>query len=346
MLHHGSRQPKDTGRLSGAADFPVRRLSGYRGGILLAFVFWCAGFLFAAGGEAAEAEAGPRGSGKSGSFQVMLVPEKNAFEQRRRYEYITDYLGKGLGVHVRLEVGQDYGTVCRALASGEVDAAFLGALTALLARQRLDIECLARPVGVDGDDADRGIFFTRVDSGITSVPQMAGKRLALVDRLSATGCLFQMFYLRNNGVLRAQDYFSRILHAGTHDNAAWAVYTGEADVGGAKLSIFNALAAKYHDFKEKMVVLARSPEMPASCFAVRQGMAAEQKERLRYLLLYMDKSEDGRRGLQKFGAAKFIPADDRALHALKTIVEEIGADAFPPDSCCAPSTGVAGGRAP
>jgi phosphonate transport system substrate-binding protein len=155
---------------------------------------------------------------------------------------------------------------------------------------------------------------------------MKNKRLALVDKATTAGYIFQQAYFKKQGIDRMAEYFREIHFAGSHDAAAWAVYTGEADVGGAKNHIFNALGKEYPDFYDKMLILARSSDVPSNGMVVRADLDAHLKARLKELLLGLNDSPEGRLVLKEFGAMSFIENRDEDYSSLYKMVAELGLD--------------------
>ena len=260
------------------------------------------------------------------TLRLLLVPEKNTFEQQRRYKYITDYLSRKIGMNVLVEMMPNYGEITLAFQHGDADAGFFGSFSYLLTHARAGIEPIARPVWLDNSSTYRGFIFVRKDSGIETVKDMKNKSLVLVDKATTAGYIFQRFYFKYYGINNMEDYFSRIAFARSHDAAAWAVYTGEADIGGAKNHIFNSLKEEYPDFKEQMVVLAESPEVPSNGLAVSKDLNPALKLRLKTLLLTLHETEAGREVLKNFGALKFIETTDNDYAVLYNMVKELGID--------------------
>jgi phosphonate transport system substrate-binding protein len=135
---------------------------------------------------------------------------------------------------------------------------------------------------------------------------MRNKSLVLVDKATTAGYIYPLFYFKYYGIKNIKDYFSQISFANSHDAAAWAVYTGEADIGGAKNHIFNNFMAEYPDFKEQMIVIAESSQVPSNGLAVRKDLNSAIKLRIKTLLLSLHETPEGKEILKKFGALKFI----------------------------------------
>ncbi len=155
---------------------------------------------------------------------------------------------------------------------------------------------------------------------------MKNKSLVLVDKATTAGYIFQLFYFKYYGIDNIENYFSRISFANSHDAAAWAVYAGEADIGGAKDTIFNSLMEEYQDFKEQMVILAESPEYPSNGLAVRKDLNPAIKLRIKTLLLSLHETPEGLEVLKNFGAIKFIKTSNDDYEALYNMVEQLGID--------------------
>jgi len=218
----------------------------------------------------------------------------------------------------------NYGEISVAFQHGSADAGFFGSFSYVLTHAKAGIEPIARPVWLDGSSTYRGYIFVRKDSGIESVKDMKNKSLVLVDKATTAGYIFQRFYFKYNGIDSMEDYFSKISFARSHDAAAWAVYTGEADIGGAKNHIFNSLKEEYPDFSEEMVVLAESPEVPSNGLAVRKDLNPAIKLRLKNLLLTMHETAAGQEVLENFGARKFVENTDNDYQVLYNMVRQLG----------------------
>jgi phosphonate transport system substrate-binding protein len=263
---------------------------------------------------------------KNNKFIIALIPEKNVFEQRKRYKYITDYLSEKLNLDVRAEIMSSYGEICDAFLEGRVDAGFFGSFSYVLTHAKAGVVPVARPLWVNGSSTYTGFIFVRKDSGIRTVKDMEDKTIALVHKATTAGYIFQLAYFKEHGIENMEEYFSKIYFAGSHDASAWAVYIGEADVGGGKNHIFNALCEEYPDFKEQMLILAESPEMPSNGLAVRKDLDPLLKKQLKDLLLGLNKTEEGKQVLQKFGAIKFIETKDDDYASLYQMVKKLGID--------------------
>jgi phosphonate transport system substrate-binding protein len=262
----------------------------------------------------------------SNELVIALVPEKNTFEQKKRYHYITEYLSDNLNIHVKVQILHDYGEVCQAFLDGKADVGFFGSFSYGLIRSNAAAEPIARPVWLNGSSTYSGYLFVRKDSDIKTVDDMKDKRLALVHKATTAGYIFPLQYFRDHGVENLEEYFSKINFCGTHDAAAWVVYSGEAEIGACKNHVFNAIKEKNSDFNEQMVVLAESGEVPSNGMVVRSDLDPTLKKQLKKLLLNMHKNKDGIKALEGFKAKKFIQTTDQDYMPLYRMIDDIGID--------------------
>ena len=104
------------------------------------------------------------------------------------------------------------------------------------------------------------------------------------------------------------------------------MYSGEAEIGACKNHIFNGLVEKNSDFKEDMVILTESGEVPSNSMAVRESLDPSLKKRLKEILINMHKTRDGIKALKGFKAKRFIETTDQDYIPLYRMVEEVGID--------------------
>ncbi len=279
---------------------------------------------------------------------IGIVPEQDLMVQNQRYQPLADYLAHKLGERfsVKLKLFSTYIDVCRSLADGTINAAFLGSLAYVTVRDYVDV--IARP-DYQGVSTYRGVLFVRSDSGINGLEQMRGKRLVMGGRTTTAGYVFPLYYFKEHGIPDYTKYFSDAFFVGTHEDAMLAVLHKKADVGAAKDLIFNMIAAENPMLKSSLKILAESPAVPSNAFAVRKKLnlpcfdchqtmihisAAEGgtppkidiEATIRNYLLSMPQDPEGRVALEAIGnAVGFIPTTDSDYSELYKMLDKIGA---------------------
>jgi phosphonate transport system substrate-binding protein len=257
------------------------------------------------------------------TFLIGLIPEQNIFKQIERYEPLASYLSKKIDMTIRLTVLSRYGNIIDNFTSAGMDGAFFGSFTYTLAHARLGVEVLARPVNLNGTSMYHGLIFVRKDSRIKSVYQMKGKRFAFVDKATTAGYLLPLAYFKEHGK-NYKTFLKESYFAGTHEDAILDVLNRKADIGAAKNTIYERLAASGDKINRELVILERSPEVPENGLAVRKGLDDSLKKKLRGALLTMHEDPEGAVILEAFGVRGFIETNDTDYQPVYRYAREIG----------------------
>ncbi|MEK6582929.1 MAG: phosphate/phosphite/phosphonate ABC transporter substrate-binding protein [Nitrospirota bacterium] len=240
---------------------------------------------------------------------IGLIPEQNIFRQMERYRPLASYLSEKAGVKIKLTILSRYGDIVERFVSRSLDGAFFDSLTGAMAITRLGVEPMARPVNLDGKSTVRSYIFVRADSKINSVTDMKGKKVVFVDRATATGYLFAVAFLHENGIQDINRYFNEYFFTGSHDSAIYSVLDNRADIGSAQDTIFNMLVSKDPTIKRELRIIAQSEELPETTLCLRKSISSKIKTSITDILLHMNEDPAGKEILKKFGAVKFIRAE-------------------------------------
>jgi phosphonate transport system substrate-binding protein len=241
---------------------------------------------------------------------IGLIPEQNLFKQMERYEPLAEYLFRKTGAKVSLKILPRYGNIIENFRSSGLDGAFFGSFTYALARAKVGVEVLARPVALDNTSTYHGLIFVRKDRGIRTARDMKGKRFAFVDKATTAGYLLPLDYFRNHGISDYNVYLKEAYFTGTHEDAVFDVLNRKADIGAAKNTVFQRLANADPRIMKELIVLERSPDVPENALALRKDIDVSLRNRLKESLLTMHLDPDGKRVLERFGALRFIETTD------------------------------------
>jgi phosphonate transport system substrate-binding protein len=288
-----------------------------------------AALLFSVMATACENKHQPREEKKTPGQQELLIgliPEQNVFRQRERYLALRKYLSERLGITVNFTSLSRYGNILARFSEEKIDGAFFGSFTYALAHNQLGVEPIARPVNLDGTSTYHGYIFVRKNSGIRSAADMRGKRFVFVERATMAGYLFPLAWFRENGIADPHTYLGDSFFAGSHDAAIQAVLNKEADIGAAKNTMYDQLAAENPRLQNELVILAASGVVPQNCLAVRKDLDPELKNTLRRVLIDMDKDKDGIEALRRFGARGFIETSNGDYEYLYKLSSKAGID--------------------
>jgi len=238
----------------------------------------------------------------TGALRIALVPERDIFEQRARYEALAAYLVERLDQPIDLVTLNTYDRVLRELAERRIDGAFVGSMVAVLAYDRLDARLVVKPVLPGGIDSYHGVMITPHDSPIHSIEDLAGGQIAGV-RATTAGDLFPVYLLHDRGLVGRGDRVD-IRWVGTHDDVIHEVVEGRCDAGAVKNLRLDDWLAKHPEVRLRAI--ARSEPVPNNALIMRRDIDAALIDRLSALLRSMHESELGRSALARFGAERFV----------------------------------------
>ncbi len=277
---------------------------------------------------------------------IGIVPEQDVMVQNQRYQPLADYLSHKMGERfsVSLKLFSTYIEVCRSLANGSINAAFLGSFAYTTVRDHVIV--LARP-DYHGLSTYRGVLFVRENSNIKNVEDMRGKRLVLGGRTTTAGYVFPLYFFKKHGIPDYHTYFSKAYFVGTHEDAILGVLHNQADVGAAKDLILRMVLKENPGLEKALKILEQSPPVPSNAFVVRKNLnlpcfdchSTIGKDRIvnsdlppkfdiagviKDLLLAMPSDPEGRAALASIGGASgFLSTTDADYAELYTMLKEI-----------------------
>jgi len=266
----------------------------------------------------------PRISHAEDEFLIGLIPEENIFKAIEKHRPLEAYLSTELGVKVKFTILSRYGDIVDRFTSRDMDGAFFGIYTSMLAADKLNVEPVVRSVNLDGSTTARGVLFVRKDSEIRTLKDMKGRRASFVDKATAAGYIFVMAYLKNHGVRDTENFFSEYSFTGSHDSTVYAVLDGRADVGAAKSRVLDRLITKDPMIGEELYIIADSPFLPDNTLMIRKDLDPALKQKLKDALLKLDRTPEGLKILETLGIKRFIDASDEDFSAVRSLTNEAG----------------------
>ncbi len=185
----------------------------------------------------------------------------------------------------------------------------------------------------DGQASYYAVIFTHVNSGIASLEDLAGRRIALEDYDSSSGFILPVHMLLNTGLrlkkLRAPGASHTTDEVGyfltyNDKNTMFSVASGRADAGATnQKNYLDLMEARPDEFR----ILAISEKFPRSVLMHRPGLSEELLKELRYILKAMNNAEDGRAVLKSFqnsaGFDEFAAGSKRTFAPIFEILQDL-----------------------
>lgn len=279
--------------------------------ILAVLVAACALGLAAAACAQEGSEALPLRIGFNGGENPGIIRLKaNAF---------TAFLEERSGLRCQPVITESYSQLIRGIAEGTVDFAFLSPLGYITAAQVADAEILLK--------CERGgrpfywsVILVRRDSGIHSLGDLKGKRIAFTHLGSTSGYVVPMSALLGEGI-DPERFFAEIVYAGGHSAVIRSVLAGEVAAGATfaddpegREGAWTAEEFIAASEAAKLVPIYFSPPIPGDTFTVTARMRAAQPAivaKVEAILLAMGASNAGRVILgDLYNIDNLVPGED------------------------------------
>jgi phosphonate transport system substrate-binding protein len=136
-------------------------------------------------------------------------------------------------------------------------------------------------------------ILVRTDSGINSIADLKGKKFAFVDALSASGYLYPSLVIKQKTGQEPRTFFSATTFAGSHPNAALAVYNKQVDGAAMFIDARDSLVSANPDIKTATKVIDTAGPIPNDGVALRKGFPDDVAKQVKDALLAYSKDASG-----------------------------------------------------
>ncbi|CCO08643.1 phosphate/phosphite/phosphonate ABC transporter substrate-binding protein [Desulforamulus hydrothermalis] len=235
---------------------------------------------------------------------------------RELYLPVINALCNNLGYQPRIIIAADYNALADSLHDRIIDVGWFSPLAYVNASAKQKIIPLATPI-VNGASSYKGYIVTTKETGITSLAELKGKRIAFVDPKSASGYAYPRLLLRQQGVDPDQQ-LGECIFLGTHSRVIDAVLSGAVTAGATYTEAIDE-AKKRGLPVERMVYLAETPPIPKDCLAVHTSFDKNLLKKVQHILLTLADSSEGQRVLLNTSIQGFIKARDEDYNIVREI---------------------------
>lgn len=270
---------------------------------------------------------------------VGFVPSQEASTIPEKVKPMNEYLTQYLGLPVETFVGTNYVGVIEGMGSQKVDVGFLPPLGFVLASSEHGVKSILRSVR-NNSFQYRAQLVTRTEDAVpvcnmattpkceATMAALKGKKLAFIDPGSASGYLFPASFLKSAGVdIEKGKFFSDVIYAGQHPEAAKAVYNKSVDAAWTFEDVRSNLEKELPDIKSKLTVVAYTTMIPNDGVSVRAGLPQELVVKIQTGLLEFASTEGGKKVLKDlYTIDNFASAKDSDYAVVKAMAQNMGVD--------------------
>jgi phosphonate transport system substrate-binding protein len=265
---------------------------------------------------------------------MAFVPSADSQKVLASAEPLAKLLTDTTNLSFKVSVPTSFTAVIEAMGASQIDVGWLNPFGYVLAHDKYATQVILVTLR-QGSKTYRGQIITRVDSGITSLEQLRGKKFAFVDTASTSGFLYPNALLAERGI-DYKTFFSETVFAGGHDKVVIAVYDKRVDGGAtfgdsmegapatdARTIVRNTLP----DVMEVVKPIAQTDPIPNDTVSVRKGLDPALVKLITDGLLYLQSTPDGQQRLKDlYNINGLAPGDDKDYDPIRRAAKVLNLD--------------------
>jgi len=274
-------------------------------------------FLSACGNDSSENESSTASENEE-PFTIGVIPAQTEGEMQTAMDKLQTILSEELDREVEIEVYPDYNGVVESMNYDQIDMAYLGPLTYVIAEANSNAKAIITQL-VDGEPFYHAYIITHKDNPATSLDELLENpgevQFAFGDPNSTSGSLIPSIELQERGVYESEEenQFETVRFTGSHDATALSVQNKQVDAGAIDSAIYNQLLESGKIDEEQLKIVWESEPLFQYPWAVLESTDDETVAKLRETFLAIEDPEI----LDAFGATGFTEADNADYESIK-----------------------------
>ena len=250
-------------------------------------------------------------------FDFRLGPK----EEVSIYNPFLQYLERATGRRFRIKFTQKYEDTVDNLGRGLTDFAAIDPMSYVRGAKEYGIRYLVSGVNREGDPTYHSVIFTKPESTIKEIRDIAGKCFAFGSEISTQGHLIPRKMLEDEGI--TIEDLGKHIYTGSHVQAVKSVLNGECDAGGIQDTLASGMAAE-----GKIRILKISGPFPSSVIAYHNAVDTDIVEAVRAALLAFEPRGAHREVLVDWDKTEmplgFSKIDEIQLNKVMSLAESYG----------------------
>ena len=258
-------------------------------------------------------------------IKMGFVPLKNSEKLVEDLKPISDYLSERLGVKVEAFTASNYIGVVEGLGSGSVDFGIIPPFSSLLAQKQSSAKPILTSKGKTGKPGYTAELYVRKDSGIKSLQDVKGKKVAFVDPSSSSGYIYPGAMLVEAGLNLDKDISYQF--SGGHDKSLQLLLNKDVDVIATFDGVEDRYAKDFPQAKTDIQKLATSDMIPGVMVTTSGKMDKELQEKLEKALRDIEKDPKMKEMFTKmFSITGFTDVDQDAYKKVEATAKVMNVD--------------------
>jgi len=223
-------------------------------------------------------------------LEVQLIPSRDAAVLDAQRGPLEELLAAELDMDVNVTIATDYNALIEGMASEQIHVGLLATTAYVLAHDEGAANVILKSLRYDVDDngnllTDQPLvsgyksqLVVGADSGIETLADLVGKRIAISSFTSTSGFVWPANLLADNGIDPENDV--TWVNAGGHDNAILAIINGDADAAFTFKDARTLVVGDYPDINDRVLFLQDTTIIPNDTISVIPNLDPDLVERI------------------------------------------------------------------
>jgi len=249
-----------------------------------------------------------------------IFPRRSATETVKMFTPMAEYLSQQLQRDVRLVTARNFNTFWKALSKGKFHLVHYNQYHYIRSHREYGHRAIL--INEEFNSATiAGAIMVRKDSGFNMLSDLRGKKVVFGGGPKAMQSFIIATHLLRQAGLKEGDYEFEFTK--NPINAIFAPYFHQADAGGVGDKIFTLRAITRRIDSSKMKFLAIGEQLPHLPWAVNSMVSNDLASRIQEILANMEKTEQGRKILQRAELTDLRIAKDSDFNRHREITLEV-----------------------
>ncbi|QKS71639.1 phosphate/phosphite/phosphonate ABC transporter substrate-binding protein [Paenalkalicoccus suaedae] len=259
-------------------------------------------------------------------YEVAVIPSQSIGEMQTGLDLLEEHLAESLDMEVEVTHYPSYNAVVEALNYSQIDLAYFGPVTYLIAYEQSGAEAIITQE-IDGSPYYYSYMITQPDAPYDSLDDLLENvgevDFAFGSQSSTSGFAVPGYELLQRGVYENEGSydFNSVRFTGSHDITANAVANGDVDAGAIDSAIFNALIADGMINEDDYKIIWESDQIYQYPWAVPNGTDEALIEQVQAAFMEIEEPEI----LSIFGGASaFVEASSDEYESILEAARAFG----------------------
>lgn len=246
------------------------------------------------------------------SLVFGIMPDQSPVSVIKNFAPLVDKLERSLGIQVELVTAPDLYSFLDRVYDGAYDLIYISNGGYLKASAHGTYHAIAK-----GTPATRGGVIVRRDSGILSIDQLKGRKIASAIPESFACHRFLKIKLQDAGIGETVSF----AFLKTMDSIVYSVLNKKYDAGTVKVDILEK--PNFANVLDQLRVIDTSLEIPRMPFAIRNGTDSKTEQAIIAALTSISKNDSVGKGiLQQLNVESIVAASDADYAEFRGILEK------------------------